>query len=82
MSIFNLLKSKAYKQGFQSGKAVENGIDNPYADEATMDNINNGMGASPWWDTRYKPFIDWEHGRIDGRQKDVDAYLNRVLGDD
>jgi hypothetical protein len=48
-------KSKAFKEGYTSVK-------NPYADAATDHNLKNGLGASPWWDTNYKPFIDWEQG--------------------
>lgn len=69
MSILNLFKFKAYKQGLQDGKQGKGIIDNPYAQEATRDNLNRDMGGSPWWDTRYQPFIDWQLGMIDGSPK-------------
>lgn len=75
MSISNLFKSKAFQEGWQAGKNGKTEIDNPYSDAATEDNLSRGMGASPWWDTAYKPFIDWRKGMIDARRKEVDAYL-------
>lgn len=69
--------SKEYKEGFKAGREGEDSISNPYSDEATRDNWSRGMGTSPWWDTEYKPFIDWECGCRDGKQKAFDAYFNK-----
>ena len=81
MSLFNLLRSKAYKEGWQASKNGKTEIDNPYADAATIDNLSRDMGASPWWDTDYKPFIDWRYGMIDARRKEVDNYLKELNHD-
>lgn len=80
MNFFNFFKSKAYKKGFKSGSNNESQLVNPYSDEATQDNWAHGMGTSPWWDTNYKPFIDWNLGWSDGRQPIVDKHLDKLLG--
>jgi hypothetical protein len=57
--IILFFKSKAFKEGYNSGKSS---LQNPYADVATQQNIREGMGASPWWDTNHKEFWDWDKG--------------------
>lgn len=74
----NWFKSKEYKEGWQAGKEGKDELSNPYKDEAMWHNIEHGMGASPWWDTNYKPFIEWDLGRREARQPMVDEYLDRL----
>lgn len=64
----HFFKSREYKEGWQAGKESKDELDNPYSGEATAHNLQHGMGASPWWDTNYRPFIDWNLGRADARQ--------------
>jgi hypothetical protein len=73
-------KSKAYKEGFRAGEkdAQLTSISNPYSDDATWHNIEHGMGASPWWDTNYQPFIDWNLGRMDAHQPALDKYFEQL----
>ena len=66
----NIFKSKEYKEGWQAGKSGGSEIDNTYSEAATSDNLKQSMGASPWWDTNYKPFTDWDQGRHDARYQD------------
>ena len=60
----NIFKSREYKEGWEAGKSKKKEIDNPYNQAATMDNRDRGMNGSPWWDTNYKPFLEWEKGRL------------------
>lgn len=77
MELPDFLKPKEYKQGKRAGEEGKGIMDNPYKDEATLHNIKNGMGASPWWITTYKPFIYWQQGWFDGRKPIVDAYFDK-----
>jgi hypothetical protein len=61
--------SKAYRMGLAAGKAGAGEIDNPFNEQATDDNLRRGMGGSPWWDTKYRPFIMWQQGRSDAVYK-------------
>lgn len=82
-TILNALKSTAYREGWQAGKDRKWDMNNPYSDQATDDNLRRGMGASPWWDTNYKPFIDWQSGLIDAKnyfyRKEIDAAIKKGI---
>lgn len=76
-----LFKSKEYKEGWRAGRKGTDKLDNPYSCDASRHNLKHGMGASPWWETNYKPFIDWNMGRRDALQPEIDECLNRLFGD-
>jgi hypothetical protein len=62
-------KSKAFKDGYNSGGSE---LDNPYTEDATIQNLDTGMGASPHWDTNHKAFIDWRLGAGVKRYEQID----------
>jgi hypothetical protein len=69
------LRSKEYKEGFAAAVAGVHSFPNPYNDKATDDNLRRGMGASPYWETRYAPFSRWQKGHSDGDRPRVERVL-------
>lgn len=65
MFLVKFLSSSAYRKGWAAGADKKGEIANPYSQAATLDNLSRGLGASPWWETEYKPFIHWQQGRGD-----------------
>lgn len=67
--------SPNYYEGWVAGLQGKSFMKNPYEGEASIDNLHRGIGASPWWDTEYWPFIEWQkeyfdaHDEIDKQQR-------------
>lgn len=62
-----LSKSKEYEEGWKAGEEGAGEFENPYFDNASEHNLENGMRASPWWATNYEPFLEWERGCLEAR---------------
>lgn len=69
-TIKQIFQSRAYKEGWEAGRTGTVWVgSNPYNGEASLDNVQRGMGGSPDWATEYKPFLDWQSGWYKARAK-------------
>ena len=64
MNGFKFTFSSAYRRGWNDAKN-RGFVCNPYEEQAIEDNADRGLGNSPDWQTKHRPFLDWEDGQSD-----------------